>query len=93
MARRPAGDGRVGAVDPADALIAVGDDFGDFLPNVKKNITPAQRAALVDQYQTHWGTKFFMLTNPTYGSWDTILSQPKQQYLFLRVKWNYFLIK
>lgn len=62
-------------------IMSVGDDFGDFLPNVKKNITPAQRAALVDQYQTHWGTKFFMLSNPTYGSWDTILNQPKQQYL------------
>lgn len=62
-------------------IMSVGDDFGDFLPNVKKNITPAQRAALVDQYQAHWGTKFFMLTNPTYGSWDTILNQPKQQYL------------
>lgn len=62
-------------------IMSVGDDFGDFLPNVKKNITPAQRAALVDQYQSHWGTKFFMLTNPTYGSWDTILNQPKQQYL------------
>lgn len=62
-------------------IMSVGDDFGDFLPNVKKNITPAQRAALVDQYQTHWGTKFFMLSNPTYGSWDTILEQPKQQYL------------
>lgn len=62
-------------------IMSVGDDFGDFLPNVKKNITPAQRAALVDEYQAHWGTKFFMLTNPTYGSWDTILNQPKQQYL------------
>ncbi|MBU2280032.1 MAG: acid phosphatase [Gammaproteobacteria bacterium] len=62
-------------------IMSVGDDFGDFLPNVKKNITPAQRFALVDQYQTHWGRKFFMLTNPTYGSWDTILNQPKQQYL------------
>ncbi len=62
-------------------IMSVGDDFGDFLPNVKKNITPAQRAALVDQYQAHWGTRFFMLPNPTYGSWDTILNQPKQQYL------------
>jgi acid phosphatase len=62
-------------------IMSVGDDFGDFLPNVKKNITPGQRAALVDQYQAHWGTKFFMLPNPTYGSWDTILDQPKQQYL------------
>ncbi len=62
-------------------IMSVGDDLGDFLPNVKKNITPAQRASLVDQYQQHWGSKFFMLSNPTYGSWETILNQPKQQYL------------
>lgn len=62
-------------------VMSVGDDFGDFLPNVKKDITPAQRATLVDQHQALWGSKWFMLTNPTYGSWETILAQPKQQYL------------
>ena len=62
-------------------IMSVGDDFGDFLPNVKKDITPTQRAMLVDQHQALWGTKWFMLTNPTYGSWETILAEPKQQYL------------
>lgn len=62
-------------------IMLLGDDFGDFLPNVKHNITPAQRFAWVEQYQQHWGTRWFMLTNPTYGSWETILQQPKTQYL------------
>lgn len=62
-------------------LMSIGDDFGDFLPDVKKNITPEQRSALVDKYQDYWGTKWFVLANPTYGSWQTILKQPNSQYL------------
>ena len=62
-------------------LMSIGDDFGDFLPDVKKNITPEQRSALVDNYQEYWGAKWFVLPNPTYGSWQTILKQPNSQYL------------
>lgn len=62
-------------------LMSIGDDFGDFLPDVKKNITPEQRFALVDKYQSYWGAKWFVLANPTYGSWQTILKQPNSQYL------------
>lgn len=62
-------------------LMSIGDDFGDFLPKVKKDITPEQRSALVDQYQDYWGAKWFVLPNPTYGSWQTILKQPNSQYL------------
>ncbi|MDF3127285.1 HAD family acid phosphatase [Rheinheimera sp. 1928-s] len=62
-------------------LMSIGDDFGDFLPDVKKNITPEQRSTLVDTYQNYWGTKWFVLANPTYGSWQTILEQPNSQYL------------
>lgn len=62
-------------------IMLAGDDLGDFLPNVKKDITPAQRFALVDKYQDFWGSRWIMLTNPTYGSWETILQAPKTQYL------------
>lgn len=62
-------------------LMSIGDDFGDFLPDVKKNITPEQRSTLVDTYQDYWGKKWFVLANPTYGSWQTILKQPNSQYL------------
>ncbi len=62
-------------------IMLMGDDFGDFLPNVKKNITPQQRLALVDKFDAYWGTRWFMLTNPTYGSWETILEKPKTKYL------------
>jgi len=69
------------AVKDFRIIMSIGDDFGDFLPNVKKNITPDQRFALVEQYENYWGTKWFVLPNPTYGSWETILNQPKTQYL------------
>lgn len=72
---------RLKAAQQYRVIMLVGDDFGDFLPKVKSNITPAKRFELVDQYQQYWGSRWFMLTNPTYGSWETILQQPKQQYL------------
>jgi len=62
-------------------LMLVGDDLGDFLPDVKKNITPLQRDALVRQYQRCWGRTWYMLSNPTYGSWLRVLKDPKSSHL------------
>ena len=67
--------------DKYRVLMLFGDDFGDFLPNVKKNITHERRAELVDEYQHYWGTKWFALTNPTYGSWQGVLQGEKSDYL------------
>ena len=60
-------------------LMLFGDDFGDFLPDVKKDITPAQRAKLVEKYKDKWGTHWFALANPTYGSWRSILSNKRDE--------------
>ncbi|MDZ7718488.1 MAG: HAD family acid phosphatase [Balneolaceae bacterium] len=62
-------------------IMLFGDDLGDFLPDVKSNITPEERAELVDEYSEHWGRKWFILGNPTYGSWESILNDPKSNYL------------
>lgn len=62
-------------------VMLFGDDLGDFLPNVKKNITPQQRDELVAQYKTNWGNKWFVFSNPTYGSWQRVLSEPNADYL------------
>ncbi len=62
-------------------LMLFGDDLGDFLPNVKKNITSTQRDKLVLQNESNWGRKWYMLSNPTYGSWLNVLEQPKSKYL------------
>lgn len=72
---------RIKAAQQYRIIMLVGDDLGDFLPDVKGDITPDQRYALVEKYQSYWGSRWFMLTNPTYGSWETILKQPTQQYL------------
>jgi acid phosphatase len=72
---------RILAATKFRVIMLMGDDLGDFLPNVKKNITPDQRFQLVEKHEKYWGTRWFMLTNPTYGSWETILEQPKSQYL------------
>lgn len=62
-------------------LMLVGDDLGDFLPNVKKNISVSDRFGLVERYQHFWGERWIMLANPTYGSWETILTKPKSSNL------------
>lgn len=62
-------------------LMLFGDDLGDFLPDVKKNITPMQRDCLVDEYRDNWGVKWFVFSNPVYGSWMRILSDPKSSHL------------
>jgi len=62
-------------------LMLFGDDLGDFLPDVKKNITPKQRDELVHQYRDNWGVRWFVFSNPVYGSWMRILSDPKSSCL------------
>ena len=62
-------------------IMLFGDDLGDFLPDAKSNITCAQRSELVNTHVDKWGTKWFVLSNPTYGSWYNILNNPKEQYL------------
>lgn len=62
-------------------IMLFGDDLSDFLPYVKSSITPEQRADLVEDYSEHWGRKWFILSNPTYGSWLNILNSPNSEYL------------
>lgn len=62
-------------------IMLFGDDLGDFLPDVKSDITPEERSELVEEYSEHWGRKWFIFSNPTYGSWESILSDPKSDFL------------
>jgi 5'-nucleotidase (lipoprotein e(P4) family) len=52
-------------------VIVVGDNLFDFVEEDK----PARerRAALVEERRAWWGTRWFMLANPMYGSWDEAL--------------------
>ncbi|MFN7183945.1 MAG: 5'-nucleotidase, lipoprotein e(P4) family [Thermomonas haemolytica] len=49
-------------------LLQVGDQLGDFVQVVSN--TPDGRVALFKQYQGWFGQRWFMLPNPTYGSWE-----------------------
>ena len=52
-------------------LQLLGDNLGDFLDAV--DATPSARAQLAARYDGWWGRRWFMLPNPTYGSWEDAL--------------------
>ncbi len=55
-------------------LLLVGDDFNDFVSNVKgKGISLEDRTRMANQYRSYWGEKWIMLPNPIYGSWEAVL--------------------
>src|SRR5581483_7692711 len=63
-------------------LMQFGDQLGDFL-SVLAN-TPSGRAQAMAPYQDWIGTRWFVLPNPTYGSWEPALfnnewSAPREQ--------------
>ncbi|MEZ6196935.1 MAG: HAD family acid phosphatase [Planctomycetota bacterium] len=53
-------------------LALVGDDLGDFLPGSRSSA--ADRAALTAELDGRWGTSWFALPNPVYGSWERCLN-------------------
>jgi acid phosphatase len=66
-------------------LLLVGDDLGDFLPGVRTG-APA-REALIEPYASWWGTRWFVIPNPMYGSWEGALSsgaKPEERLRALR---------
>lgn len=49
-------------------LLVVGDDLNDFANARDKSI--AERDAIIDRTASWWGTRWFMIPNPMYGSWE-----------------------
>lgn len=49
-------------------LLNIGDNLGDFTD--ASDGTPAERQAVYQQHQAHWGYDWIMIANPTYGSWE-----------------------
>jgi 5'-nucleotidase (lipoprotein e(P4) family) len=53
-------------------VLNVGDDLGDFLPDVRRaSVTERERARCA--HRDRWGTRWFMIPNPMYGSWQTVM--------------------
>jgi 5'-nucleotidase (lipoprotein e(P4) family) len=49
-------------------LLLLGDDLNDFAST--REATWADRDALVRRMESWWGTRWFMIPNPMYGSWE-----------------------
>lgn len=55
-------------------IMLFGDDLGDFASGTRgPEVTPADRAAVVGQNNARWGRDWFVLPNPSYGSWLNVL--------------------
>ncbi len=50
-------------------VMLLGDNFGDFVDGDKASL--AERRALADQHQDLWGSKWIVIANPMYGSWES----------------------
>jgi acid phosphatase len=50
-------------------LMVFGDNFGDFVDGYKGSLV--ERQALYEKHGDLWGSKWFMLANPSYGSWES----------------------
>ena len=53
-------------------LLLIGDNTNDFASGFI-GPTTAERAKLCEEYASYWGTKWIVLPNPMYGSWEGAL--------------------
>ncbi len=51
-------------------VMLFGDDLNDFIP---AKLTPERRVAEAEKHSAWWGTRWFVLPNPMYGSWERAL--------------------
>jgi acid phosphatase len=70
-------------------LLLIGDDLGDFISVAKAS--PDKRMEIVEPHSDKLGSKWFLLPNPAYGSWDSSLYnyQYGERYETLKMKWNH----
>ena len=54
-------------------LLVIGDQLGDFLPLDETTLELDSRKKLADAYDHMWGSKWFMITNPMYGRWESAI--------------------
>lgn len=59
---------RKAVADDYRVIMQFGDNFGDFTDEIDGTI--AERLDVMNKYDTYWGERWFMLPNPSYGSWE-----------------------
>ena len=52
-------------------VMLIGDNLGDFNEGYKATV--AVRRTLVTDFSDYWGSRWIMIANPTYGSWEQSL--------------------
>ncbi len=52
-------------------ILLIGDNLGDFVDVGGKTV--AERAAITEEHRDMWGTKWIVIPNPSYGSWEQTL--------------------
>jgi acid phosphatase len=55
-------------------LLLVGDNFEDFVTVPAPEQTLAGRDTLAARFTEWWGTRWIVVPNPTYGSWETAIT-------------------
>lgn len=53
-------------------LLLVGDDMNDFVSTA--SLTPEARRDLAERHADRWGTRWILLPNPQYGTWERALA-------------------
>ena len=59
-------------------IMLFGDDLNDFIS--AKKISESERSEAISQYDDRWGTSWFILPNPIYGSWRDAMPMPGDTY-------------
>ncbi len=65
------GQRRAFAAQKYRLVMLIGDNLGDFNEGYKA--TPEARRTLVTDFSDYWGSRWIMIANPTYGSWEQTL--------------------
>lgn len=52
-------------------VLLIGDDLNDFVSADRASVV--ERSALVERHRGNWGSRWFVLPNPMYGSWERSL--------------------
>ncbi|HZO56079.1 MAG TPA: HAD family acid phosphatase [Bryobacteraceae bacterium] len=67
-------------------LLLVGDDLGDFLPDVRTSVE--KRREISAPQAARWGRDWIMIPNPGYGSWESSLQEPERPAAALEQLWK-----
>ena len=51
-------------------VLIIGDQLPDFISTKEAYVFHTDRKKLAKKYSDMWGSKWFMITNPTYGRWE-----------------------